>query len=161
MKIKVGKKSVIARNINRILWIINFISLDIIYFKYLGYNDSDEIILLFAIFILILLIVNVIDLVIGVHYYKKTTTTITGGEIIQTTYRFPYSKNIQSIIASDITGIKVEQSSINRILGCGDIIIKGYSNSNYSKTKFSITIYGVDNVLNIKDEIIEKFKALR
>ena len=181
MKLTVGNKSVIVSAINSALWSI--ISFAIIYAYYVFYchivekysrtmsdvwasnymatiGDQFAFIggLIIAIICLAVLIYNVLYVLIGVHYYKKTKTNITSQEIIYTTYGFPFNNSVKSIIVDDISSIEVNQSSIQRLLGCGNIYIKGYSNSNYSKTDFSINIDGLDSVMIVKNDIDKVFQ---
>jgi hypothetical protein len=180
MKLTVGRKSVIARNINSVLWsIVSFLVVYgfVTFVKYLLkkyevgiwklFCDSDlglgEFLgvvfgVVAAVIFLYILIAQIFDLLIGVYYFKKTETIISDSEIVQSIYGFPYSKNFKTIIISDILKVQVNQSSIERIFGCGDIYIKGYSNANYSKEKFKLWICGLDSVNTIKDNIITEFQ---
>lgn len=180
MKLTVGRKSVIARNINSILW--GFASFLIIrgfvrYIKYLmvKYNtgafkiidDYDStagevfvIILGYMIIFLFsaILVTKVFDLFVGIHYFKKTKTEISRNIITQFTYRFPYSKDFKTILISDILEVGIKQSSVERAFRCGNIYIKGYSNSNYSKTNFKIYIKGLDSVTQVRENILNEFQ---
>jgi len=175
MKLEVGKNSVIASIITRITWLIAStltIYLFCLYINRLmnkynetlreffdGYsaNGSEFALIVLGGIVALLFALSFVYqtwyLLIGVHYYSKTTTEIRDNVINQTSYTFPYGKDLGNIIIDDISKITLTQSSIQRLLGCGNIIIKGYSNSNYSKTSFIINIEGIDSVLAVKESI--------
>jgi uncharacterized membrane protein YdbT with pleckstrin-like domain len=180
MKITVGKKSIIARNIKSVLCIIasslviylysmfythvvekyNRTMLDVFSSNYSA-SVGDQVVFIFgltiSLFLLVVLIVNIIYLTIDIHYFKKSETNIDYNRIIKVTYGFPFNNAIKEIIVADISSITVNQSSVQRMFGCGSIHIDGYSNSNYSKTDFSVNIYGVDSVLDVKNKLIKQF----
>jgi len=168
MKLTVGRKSVIARNINNVFWSIISLCIGgafLLYVTHLNNTHDSTFIGLFddykleneeiplvvfgttiSVIFLFVFLVQICEAFIGVHYFKKTETNIDTNKIIQSTYGFPYSKDLKSITVDDISKVNINQSTIQRIFGCGDIAIKGYSNSNYSKTDFKVYIEGIDDV---------------
>jgi hypothetical protein len=180
MKLTVGKKAVIARSISSILWaslpasiiytyilyirlLIEKYDVDLSYiFEGFDINGLEFLAVIIGtittVIFVVILLSHIYNLVIGIHYFKKSETIISSSKIVQSTYGFPYSKDLETILISDILKVEINQSSIERMLGCGDIYIKGYSNSNFSKTKFKLYIEGLDSVLAVRDSIMNEFK---
>lgn len=173
--ISTGKKAMRITIINNVFYMVIAVIVSLLYSSWLEHlmskynislsevfemydlNSGESFVIIVAtiaiVVFLIIFIVSFCYIAIGYAYTKKRLVVFDEDVIHVTSYGFPYTRDNNQYAFSRITEIKLNQSSLERIYGCGTIFIEGHAKANGSKDKFSIWIHNIDNAELLCEEI--------